>query len=265
MELHYYLLLSWVIGSYAIYSYVAAYRQRRHDEAQARKLGCKPAPKLSNAYPFGLEHIKQAIMADRNKRFPDFILEWYKTMDNRTHQHTTLGMTSFMTANPKNIQAILATQFKDFGIGDLRRKNFLPMFGNGIFTTDGKMWEHSRAMMRPQFAREQVSDLELEEEHLQNMMLALPTNGAGWTPEVDLQVLFFRLTLDSACEFLFGESTNSQIDNLPQRAGSPPIRRPVHALQEKNFASAFDNGQSVSMLLDQDTFICLAQNDLCSS
>lgn len=61
-------------------------------------------------------------------------------------------------------------------------------------------------MMRPQFARDQVSDLDLEERHVQNMMQALTVNSDGWTDEIDIQVLFFRLTLDSATEFLFGES-----------------------------------------------------------
>lgn len=61
-------------------------------------------------------------------------------------------------------------------------------------------------MIRPSFSRDQVSDLDLEEEHMQNMMKALPANSDGWTDEVDIQVLFFRLTLDSATQFLFGES-----------------------------------------------------------
>jgi hypothetical protein len=48
--------------------------------------------------------------------------------------------------------------------------------------------------MRPQFAREQVSDLDLEERHVQNMMRALnhSIGSDNWTECVDLQVLFFR-------------------------------------------------------------------------
>lgn len=63
--------------------------------------------------------------------------------------------------------------------------------------------------------RDQVSDLELEEYHVQNLMRVIPSADAtGWTPTLDLQVLFFRLTLDSATEFLFGESLDSQIAHL---------------------------------------------------
>lgn len=77
--------------------------------------------------------------------------------------------------------------------------------------------EHSRALLRPQFARDQVSDLELEEIHVQNLLRRIPTDPSGWTPKVDLQPLFFNLTLDSATEFLFGETVNSQL------AGSPDL------------------------------------------
>src|SRR5437764_7927708 len=71
-------------------------------------------------------------------------------------------------------------------------------------------------MLRPQFARDQISDLELEEVHVQDLLKHLTTGDAtGWTPQVDLSPVFFRLTLDSATEFLFGESVDSQLAALP--------------------------------------------------
>lgn len=101
--------------------------------------------------------------------------------------------------------------------------------------------EHSRGLLRPQFVRHQVGDLELEELHVQNMVRALPVDpSTGWTDLVDLQVLFFRLTIDSATEFLFGESVNSQIQGLPENAdrhGDGSSR------DEKVFTCAFDRGQ----------------------
>ena len=77
--------------------------------------------------------------------------------------------------------------------------------------------------MRPQFAREQVSDLEMEERHVQHLMraldMALARGGDGWTGEVDLQPLFFRLTMDSATEFLFGKSVESQVSAVSDAEG----------------------------------------------
>jgi hypothetical protein len=51
-----------------------------------------------------------------------------------------MGTDMYATVDPKNIQAILATQFNDFSLGPSRRGSFWPLLGNGIFTQDGKPW-----------------------------------------------------------------------------------------------------------------------------
>lgn len=94
-------------------------------------------------------------------------------------------------------------------------------------------------MLRPQFARDQISDLELEEVHVQNLLRCLPADASGWTAKVDLQPLFFKLTLDSSTEFLFGETVNSQL------AGSPdfPTKRDRSGkeLDWSTFGADFDH------------------------
>lgn len=65
----------------------------------------------------------------------------------------------------------------------------MPLLGNGIFTQDGEAWKHSRAILRPQFSRGKITDLEMEEGHVRDMMSALPFDRDGWTLETDLQLL----------------------------------------------------------------------------
>ena len=115
------------------------------------------------------------------------------------------------TAEPENVQAILATKFHDFNLGPLRRDNFHELLGNGIFTADGKAWSHFRHQLRPQFSRDQVSDLEAADRHLQILFKALPEeNTLGWIESANIHPLLFRFTMDVSTEFLFGESVNSQ-------------------------------------------------------
>lgn len=95
-------------------------------------------------------------------------------------------------------------------------------------------------MLRPQFVRDQVSDLDLEERHVQHMMRALPAGADGRTTIIDIMPLFFRLTLDSATEFLFGESVDSQLTSLPGYQST----RPPMAISEKEFAYSFDQAQA---------------------
>jgi cytochrome P450 len=104
---------------------------------------------------------------------------------------------------PENIKTMLATKFSDWELGSRRKAAFIPILGHGIFTTDGTAWEHSRAMLRPNFVRSQVGDLPTFEKHVSHLIDAIPRDGST----VDLQELFFRLTIDSATEFLFGSST----------------------------------------------------------
>ena len=61
-------------------------------------------------------------------------------------------------------------------------------------------------MLRPQFAREQVAHVKALEPHMQVLFKHIRKSG-GRT--FDLQELFFRFTVDSATEFLFGESVES--------------------------------------------------------
>lgn len=64
-------------------------------------------------------------------------------------------------------------------------------------------------MLRPNFTKTQVGDLASFERHVQDLFAVLPKDGTT----VDLSPLFFRLTLDSATEFLLGEGTHSLATN----------------------------------------------------
>lgn len=227
--------------SYVTFLIVSHLLTSRRNAAKARALRCEEPPLQKNRYPLGIDNLLRAIAADKAKLFPVDAIK--RTVDNGsiTYKYTLLGSTNYFTADEKNIQTILATSFSDWDLGPNRRGNFWPLLGNGIFTQDGAGWEHSRAMMRPQFARDQVSDLDLEERHVQNMMKALDVflGSDNCTECVDLQVLFFRLTLDSATEFLFGESVDSQLHLIPGYQNE----KSVGGLHSSDFAAAFDAGQ----------------------
>ncbi|KAF2087173.1 putative P450 monooxygenase [Saccharata proteae CBS 121410] len=237
----------WAVASFVIYKFVNFIAKKRRHAIKARELGCQPPPVWDSKDILGITNTIKIVQAGKANRVPDYVVERFETISKRegrpvsTMKQNTAGDTQIFTADPKNIQALLATQFKDFVLGETRTNNFAPLLGYGIFTSDGKMWEHSRAMLRPQFARDQVSDLELEETHVQNLLKALPVDpSTGWTDVTDIEPLFFRLTLDSATEFLFGESVDSQLANLPGKTDSTPIDP---ARDEKAFAYAFDSAQ----------------------
>jgi len=189
-------ILSLVFGSYVIYSIIRRISlARRHALFQKAK-GCKPIPHYPQKDPIlGLDLFFQ------NLKFlkQGGILEEFKRRYNainggvNTWTQNILGTYTINTSEPENVKAILATNFKDFQLPPRRKAAMYPVFGHGIFTTDGKEWEESRALLRPNFTRSNVGDLDVHEEHVSKMIARIPRDGGT----IDLQELFFMLTLDS--------------------------------------------------------------------
>ncbi|KAJ5438722.1 uncharacterized protein N7458_009720 [Penicillium daleae] len=223
---------------------------------KARALGCGSLPLLPCKDPLGIATLKQSLAADKEKLFPELSARRIDIMSEQEGRYVTtyvlrsLGRDLMFTTDPKNIQAMLATQFKDFQLGEVRAHSMHPLLGSGIFTADGEEWSRSRGLLRPQFTREQISQLELEEGHVQKAMQALPVAANGWTTATDLQTIFFRLTIDSATEFLFGESVESQLGALKD------LQRP-----EDSFAYYFDKSQLICAKRARfEKFACLVNN-----
>ena len=123
--------------------------------AKAKEMNCQDAPMYPNCGFLGLKHLQFLQAADSKKMFPDALIERQRVMSEllghecSTFQFNVLGQKVMFTSDPKNIQAMLATKFDDFGLGAPRRNNMMPTIGDGIFVQDGKAWEHSRGLLRP--------------------------------------------------------------------------------------------------------------------
>ncbi|KAG9793281.1 Cytochrome P450 monooxygenase [Exophiala dermatitidis] len=222
-----------------IYSAISTLWASRYHARKAKELGAARPPMHAYKLPLGVDNLMRFIRADKKHKVPQEAMKVFEEAGRPTYLQRMPGTTNIITHDPKNIQALLATQFHDFELGSRRKGNFYPMLGIGIFTSDGKTWEHSRATLRPQFARDQIADLDLEEKHVQLLFRHLPVDATGWTAPTDLAPIFFRLTIDSATEFLFGESINSQQAALTQDGSLPA------AFSNTDVAECFDHGITV--------------------
>lgn len=92
----------------------------------------------------------------------------------------------------------------DFHLGP-RSLAMKSMIGEGIFTQDSSAWKHSRELLRHQFVRMQYQNLEGFRAHVENLVEAL-SNSQGI---VDMQPLFYRLTLDTTIAMILGQSIES--------------------------------------------------------
>lgn len=162
------------------------------------------------SFPFGfplfIECVRDAVS---RKAFEGFWRRARNAKFRMTFRQQSPGEFVFFTYDPENIRAILATQFKEYGLG-FRYGAFKPLLGDGIFTLDGNGWHHSRAMLRPQFTRQQISHMDIIEIHLSKMLKLIRDNN-NWPlnkKTLDLQELFFTLSVDVSTDFLFGESVD---------------------------------------------------------
>lgn len=86
--------------------------------------------------------------------------------------------------------------------------------------------------------REQIADIDLFEAHVRDLVAALPgaEKTGAWTPTFDIQPFLERFTMDTATEFLFGESVHSQRDN----DGADSTTSALFSRKEmKDFVAAF--------------------------
>jgi cytochrome P450 len=208
-------------------------KRRYASEAAAR--GCAGLPELPRKGLLGLGRLSEVSKANSEGRLPQWFMKKFDEVgeDCNTFVAGALDYKLILTRDPMNARAMFSTNSDDFEISPHRKDIWSPLLGNGIFTAQGEAWKHSRKLLRPQvsffwmtlypddiiylflqnqFSRDQISDLELEEQHIQSLLSlpALKPGKNGWTSNLDLAPLFLNFTLDVATEFLYGRSVNSQ-------------------------------------------------------
>jgi hypothetical protein len=105
-----------------------------------------------------------------------------------------LAPSSFTTTDPANIRAV--NLGKDWGVESMRLPGMEDFTGRGFLSTDGTMWQRSRKLLKPTFAKNNLQDLRYLSQQVDNMFSELPDDGTT----VDLQPLFFTVVRQS-CSF----------------------------------------------------------------
>lgn len=110
-----------------------------HKNAKIAKLGAR-APVRKTYAPWGIDLAYDVVTAAlKDKTYENWIemfQKWCKP--GRYTIEAGIGDRLILTADPENLKAILATQFKDFGKGEQFRQDWHRFLGDGIFTTDGQ-------------------------------------------------------------------------------------------------------------------------------
>ncbi|KAI2628032.1 putative N-alkane-inducible cytochrome P450 [Hypomontagnella submonticulosa] len=199
-----------LLAIFLVWTIAKSKLKKRRNNAKAASLGCQSPPVLRSKNLIGNSILRESMKATKEDRGPQYVVDTMDSVspDCHTVKVPIIDYEILVTRDPENARTLFTSA--DFDISHTRQLSWMPLLGKGIFTSRGDIWKHSRALLRPQFAREMISDPQLEEHHLQHLWGKLAADaGTGWTGKVDLAPLFFRFTLDTATEFIFGQSANS--------------------------------------------------------
>ena len=115
---------------YKLFTFIIAkYRYARI----AKILGCKPAPVLPTGDPLGIRNIIRLVKSNNAGKLLQYLMERTEIVSKQegrpvfTYETHIVRNWLIATCDPKNIQAVLATQFKDFELGPIRFGTFSPL------------------------------------------------------------------------------------------------------------------------------------------
>jgi hypothetical protein len=130
----------YAILGFVLYHVFVRLQNRRLQARLARDWNCEPCVKVSRLLdPLGILTIRRLLAAAEQGRMLEIIREMFENTSNvvgrpvHTAQSRILDSIVYTTREPKNIQAILATQFQDFSLGANRHGTFAPLYATPKF------------------------------------------------------------------------------------------------------------------------------------
>jgi len=224
--------VSWTSALFVAFACYVVYAisNRFNEQYRLRRTGGVRAPEMRGKLPWGIDLIINKMKASAVHKNHLLWENMFATLNNHTVEVRIIGRRIIFTDDPENIKAILASQFHDYGKGEPFHREFEPFLGDSIFATDGAKWHASRQLLRPQFIKDRVSDLDIFEAHLQTLFTVMSVGGdaaaagvviaqrAEGNPVskysvngrvIDMSDLFLRYTLDVATDFLLGKDAQS--------------------------------------------------------
>ncbi|KAF8125693.1 cytochrome P450 [Mycena galopus ATCC 62051] len=195
----------------------------------------------------GIDLVRNS-MRNRGREFPGESLALLTKSLGNVFCLRILFENRFFTCEPEHLKILLATEFNSFEKGEDTRVIFEPLLGSGIFSADvTQILRFHRAMTRPFFKRDRVSDFELFDRHSNDAIAAIQSRLREGYP-IDFQDIVSRFAMDSSSEFLFGHNAHTLSAGLPYPSNvAADIASTTSSNGSNAFARALNLAQDVTM------------------
>ncbi|XP_058107353.1 cytochrome P450 CYP94D108-like [Magnolia sinica] len=163
----------------------------------------KPNSKGIRTYPFLgslLEFVKN------RHRLHDWLTEVLADQPTNTVTYRRLGKVGeVITADPKNVEHVLKTNFDNYPKGDLFISLLEDFLGRGIFNSDGDLWKVQRKTASFEFNTKSLRNFSVDTVHfeIQHRLLPLLKKSSENGETVDLQDILERFAFDNICKVAF--------------------------------------------------------------
>ncbi|KAI1407124.1 cytochrome P450 alkane hydroxylase-like protein [Hypoxylon sp. FL1857] len=186
---------------------LAAYlfQQRRRRDAARRQRGCQPL----------VQHQPKEILMGLDFQFAihsdiPSLHRFYQQYGNSFQVNTLASIPTILTIAPENVK-LINSRDHEWGIQPDRLPGMEFFCGQGFITTDGDVWRHSRALLKPSFAKRNLMDLSILSREMDKLLIELPNDGVT----VDLQPLLYIMFLNTSLHFLLGISSDDEHHDAP--------------------------------------------------
>ncbi|KAI3936542.1 hypothetical protein MKW92_045642 [Papaver armeniacum] len=160
-------------------------------------------------------------------RMHDWATDYF--VESKTFQVRLPFITVTFIAESANVEHVLKTNFDNYPRGEAFQANMEELLGDGIFNSDGEIWRQHRKTTGLEFASRNLRNFGTIVFKDYALILSDILHQASiHNKEIDIQDLFFRMTLDSTCKVGFGAEIGSLANDLTN----------------SGFAKAFDQATS---------------------
>ncbi|KOM58253.1 hypothetical protein LR48_Vigan11g128700 [Vigna angularis] len=139
------------------------------------------------------------------------LLDWYTEHIAQSPTHTIVvhrlgARRTVVTANPRNVEYILKTNFGNFPKGKPFTEILGDLLGCGIFNVDGELWQVQRKLASHEFSTRSLKDFIVKtlQEEVQHRLIPLLEQASREKDVIDLQDVLRRLTFDTVCKVSLG-------------------------------------------------------------
>ena len=124
-----------------------------------------------------------------------------------------LGRWMFVINNPAGVQQVMVTNGKNYPKSPLSRQTLQPLIGNGLFTSEGELWQRQRKISSPVGHGNRLAGYATTIcEAGQGMLAGWRRRETGF--EVDVVENFTVLTADIICQLMFSYKLGARVDTL---------------------------------------------------